>query len=52
MLLAAPLAIRPCRRVLRGETGPDLVRGLAETGQLQLAFGVLFTVGLALGSAS
>jgi len=48
-VLSAPLAVRPCARVLRGETGPDLVRGLGETGRLQMAFGVLFTVGLALG---
>jgi 1,4-dihydroxy-2-naphthoate polyprenyltransferase len=49
VLLAAPLAVRPCRRVLGGDTGPGLIRGLAETGQLQLAFGILFTAGLALG---
>lgn len=41
--------IASCNFLLRGETGPDLVRGLGETGRLQMAFGVLFTVGLALG---
>ncbi|WP_133741820.1 1,4-dihydroxy-2-naphthoate polyprenyltransferase [Actinorugispora endophytica] len=49
VLLSAPLAVRPCARVLRGETGPALVLGLGETGRFQLAFGVLYTVGLALG---
>ncbi|GAA3754919.1 1,4-dihydroxy-2-naphthoate octaprenyltransferase [Spinactinospora alkalitolerans] len=49
VLLAVPLAVRPCSRVLRGEKGRDLVVALGETGRLQLAFGALYTVGLALG---
>ncbi|GAB3204834.1 1,4-dihydroxy-2-naphthoate polyprenyltransferase [Marinactinospora thermotolerans] len=48
VLLAAPLVIAPCRRVLSGQQGRDLVLGLGETGRAQLAFGVLYTVGLAL----
>ncbi|MFC7329562.1 1,4-dihydroxy-2-naphthoate polyprenyltransferase [Marinactinospora rubrisoli] len=48
-LLAIPLAIRPVRRVLGGQRGRDLVLGLGETGKMQLAFGLLFTIGLALG---
>ncbi|RCV52181.1 1,4-dihydroxy-2-naphthoate polyprenyltransferase [Marinitenerispora sediminis] len=48
-LLAVPLALRPLRRVAGGQQGRDLVLGLGETGKMQLAFGVLFTVGLALG---
>ncbi|WP_046471272.1 1,4-dihydroxy-2-naphthoate polyprenyltransferase [Allosalinactinospora lopnorensis] len=49
VLLAAPLAGRPVRRVAGGQTGRELVLGLGETGKLQLAFGLLFTAGLALG---
>jgi 1,4-dihydroxy-2-naphthoate octaprenyltransferase len=49
VLLAAPLAVRPLRRVLGGQTGRDLVLGLGETGRLQMAFGALFALGLALG---
>ncbi|GAA3758729.1 1,4-dihydroxy-2-naphthoate polyprenyltransferase [Salinactinospora qingdaonensis] len=48
-LLAAPLALRPCTRVARGQREGDLILGLAETGRFQLAFGALYTVGLALG---
>ncbi|WP_106398161.1 1,4-dihydroxy-2-naphthoate polyprenyltransferase [Actinocorallia populi] len=47
-LLAAPLSIRPSRRVLEGAHGPGLIEVLGETGRLQLAFGALLTVGLAL----
>ncbi|MBX9389581.1 1,4-dihydroxy-2-naphthoate polyprenyltransferase [Streptomonospora nanhaiensis] len=50
VLLAAPLAVPPVRRVVTGQVGRDLVLGLGETGKLQLAFGVLFTAGLALGA--
>lgn len=49
VLLAAPLALRPCARVARGEAGRDLVAALGETGRLQLAFGALYAAGLALG---
>ncbi|MFC3995418.1 1,4-dihydroxy-2-naphthoate polyprenyltransferase [Nocardiopsis sediminis] len=49
VLLAAPLAVRPVRRVLGGQAGRDLVLGLGETGKAQMAFGALFAVGLALG---
>ncbi|MFI6498575.1 1,4-dihydroxy-2-naphthoate polyprenyltransferase [Nonomuraea typhae] len=47
-LLAAPLAIAPIRTVLGGAVGPALIRVLQATGKLQLAFGLLFSVGLAL----
>jgi len=50
VLLSLPLAIRPLGRVRGGQTGRDLVLGLGETGKLQMAFGVLFTVGLSLGA--
>ncbi|MFC4560790.1 1,4-dihydroxy-2-naphthoate polyprenyltransferase [Nocardiopsis mangrovi] len=49
VLLAAPLAVRPVRRVLGGQSGRDLVLGLGETGKAQMAFGALFAIGLALG---
>ncbi|MFV2194617.1 1,4-dihydroxy-2-naphthoate polyprenyltransferase [Nocardiopsis sp. LOL_012] len=49
VLLSLPLAVAPLRRVLGGQTGRDLVLGLGETGKLQMAFGVLFSVGIALG---
>lgn len=49
VLLSAPAAARPYARVLRGQTGADLVLGLGETGRFQLLFGALYTVGLALG---
>jgi 1,4-dihydroxy-2-naphthoate polyprenyltransferase len=47
-LIAIPLAIRPVRSVLGGATGGALIPVLGETGKLQLAWGLLVTVGLAL----
>ncbi|MFI6903542.1 1,4-dihydroxy-2-naphthoate polyprenyltransferase [Nonomuraea sp. NPDC050394] len=47
-LLAAPLAIAPIRTVLGGAVGPDLIAVLQATGKLQMAFGLLFSIGLAL----
>jgi 1,4-dihydroxy-2-naphthoate octaprenyltransferase len=46
--IALPLARMPVRSVRAGATGPALIRALAQTGQLQLAFGVAFTIGLAI----
>lgn len=46
-LLAVPLAIPPARAVLRRATGRDLLAALGQTGRLQLAYGLLLTVGLA-----
>jgi 1,4-dihydroxy-2-naphthoate octaprenyltransferase len=48
-LLAAPLAAGPVGRVRRGVVGRDLVPVLRDTGRLQLAYGALLAVGLALG---
>jgi 1,4-dihydroxy-2-naphthoate octaprenyltransferase len=45
-LLAAVPAVPPVRRVLSGATGQALIPVLGATGQVQLAFGVLFTAGL------
>ncbi len=47
-LLSAPLAVRPVRAVAREERGSGLVPVLIATGQLQLGFGVLLAIGLAL----
>ncbi|HUF33333.1 MAG TPA: 1,4-dihydroxy-2-naphthoate polyprenyltransferase [Acidimicrobiales bacterium] len=47
-LLAVPLAVPPIRRLLGGATGPMLVPVLADTGRLQLVFGLLLAAGLAL----
>jgi 1,4-dihydroxy-2-naphthoate octaprenyltransferase len=47
-LLAVPLAVPPARRVLAKEVGRGLVEVLIATGRLQLAFGFLAAVGIAL----
>lgn len=47
-LLAAPLSVPPTQQVLGGATGPALIPVLGETGRLQLAYGLLLAVGLAL----
>jgi 1,4-dihydroxy-2-naphthoate polyprenyltransferase len=47
---AIPLAIGPISRVHKGAAGRELIGVLAETGRLQLGFGALFTLGLALGA--
>ena len=46
-LLACPLAFFPIQSVLAGTRGPALIRTLGQTGRIQLAFGILLTVGLA-----
>ena len=45
--LALPLARPPVRSVRAGAVGPALIRALGQTGRLQLAFGIAFTIGLA-----
>lgn len=45
-LLAVPLAVVPARRVMAGATGAQLIAVLQATGQLQLFYGVLLTMGL------
>jgi 1,4-dihydroxy-2-naphthoate octaprenyltransferase len=47
-LAAAVLAVVPVRIVLGGARGRELIAALAATGRLQLGFGLLFTLGLAL----
>jgi len=47
-LLLVPLAVRQARTVLGGATGRDLIRVLRDTGLLELGYGVLLGLGLAL----
>jgi 1,4-dihydroxy-2-naphthoate octaprenyltransferase len=48
-LLAIPLAVLPAREVLGGAEGRPLIRVLAQTGMLLLAWSILTGIGLALG---
>ena len=45
-LLAVPLAVAPARIVLSGAKGVALIRVLAATGRLQLAYGLFTAIGL------
>ncbi|MBT2209372.1 1,4-dihydroxy-2-naphthoate polyprenyltransferase [Actinomadura sp. NEAU-AAG7] len=47
-LLAAPLSVPPTQKVLNGAVGPALIPVLGETGRLQIAYGVLLAIGLAI----
>jgi 1,4-dihydroxy-2-naphthoate octaprenyltransferase len=46
---SAIVAIRPIRIVAGGATGHSLIQALSDTGKTQLAFGLLFSIGLAVG---
>ena len=46
-LAAVPLAAPPVRQVLHATAGRGLIAVLGQTGRLQMAFGLLLTVGLA-----
>jgi 1,4-dihydroxy-2-naphthoate polyprenyltransferase len=46
--VALPLARLPVRSVRAGASGPALISALGQTGRLQLAFGIAFTIGLAI----
>ena len=48
-LLAVVAAVPPVRAVRAGARGPALIAVLGATGRLQLAYGALATLGLALG---
>jgi 1,4-dihydroxy-2-naphthoate octaprenyltransferase len=48
--LALPLATRPIRRIAAGVSGRGLVAVLMDTSRLQLVYGVLLAVGLALSA--
>jgi 1,4-dihydroxy-2-naphthoate octaprenyltransferase len=47
-LAAVPLAFAPLRQVRSGVVGRGLISALGQTGRLQLAFGALLTLGLAI----
>jgi 1,4-dihydroxy-2-naphthoate octaprenyltransferase len=47
-LAALPLARSPVQQVRAGAAGPALIGALGQTGRLQLAFGALLTLGLAI----
>ena len=49
-LAALPAAVPPITKVRGGAAGPGLIAVLGETGRLQLAFGLLTTIGLAVGA--
>ena len=49
-LAAVLLARKPVTAVLSGARGPDLIAVLGDTGRVQLAFGLLLTIGLALSA--
>jgi 1,4-dihydroxy-2-naphthoate octaprenyltransferase len=46
-VLVLPLARPPVLAVRAGASGPALIKALGQTGRLQLAFGIAFTIGLA-----
>lgn len=46
-VLVLPLARPPVLAVRAGASGPALIKALGQTGRLQLAFGIVFTIGLA-----
>ncbi|MGB2969980.1 MAG: 1,4-dihydroxy-2-naphthoate polyprenyltransferase [Candidatus Nanopelagicales bacterium] len=45
-VIALPFALAPWKTVRSGALGPDLIPVLAATGRLQLAYGLLLTVGI------
>ncbi|MFC4906444.1 1,4-dihydroxy-2-naphthoate polyprenyltransferase [Actinomadura gamaensis] len=47
-LAAAPFSVKPTQKVSQGATGRDLIPVLGETARLQIVYGVLLAVGLAL----
>jgi 1,4-dihydroxy-2-naphthoate octaprenyltransferase len=47
-LAALPLAFAPVRQVREGATGRRLIIALGQTGRLELAYGALLTLGLAI----
>jgi 1,4-dihydroxy-2-naphthoate octaprenyltransferase len=47
-LVAVPLALPPIRLVASGASGRVLITALGQTGRVQLAFGALLAIGLAI----
>jgi 1,4-dihydroxy-2-naphthoate octaprenyltransferase len=48
LTLIVALVRPPVRAVRAGASGPALIKALGQTGRLQLAFGIAFTIGLAI----
>jgi 1,4-dihydroxy-2-naphthoate octaprenyltransferase len=48
--IALPVARRPVQRVLEGANGPALIPVLVRTGQVQLLFGALLAIGMAISA--
>jgi 1,4-dihydroxy-2-naphthoate octaprenyltransferase len=48
VLVALPFAVAPSQLVTKGASGPQLITALGQTGRLQLIFGALLTIGLAI----
>jgi 1,4-dihydroxy-2-naphthoate octaprenyltransferase len=48
MVAVIPLTFAPSKAVRDGASGPALIATLGQTGRLQMAFGLAFTIGLAL----
>jgi len=46
---SVPLAVTPIRSVIKGASGQELIPVLGSTGKLQMAYGALLCIGLALG---
>ena len=46
--ITLPLAWIPLRSVRAGASGPALIKALGQTGRLQLVFGIVFAIGLAI----
>lgn len=45
-VLVIPVAVGPARRVIGGAAGPQLIRVLQDTGQVQLLYGILLAMGI------
>lgn len=49
-LVALPVSVAPILTVMRGAKGKDLIPVLGGTGKLQLAFGLLLTIGIVISA--
>ncbi|ACY98855.1 MULTISPECIES: 1,4-dihydroxy-2-naphthoate polyprenyltransferase [Thermomonospora] len=47
-MLSTPLSLPPLQKVMQGAKGAELIPVLGETGRLQVAYGTLLAIGLAL----
>ena len=49
-IVALPVSLAPILTVMRGARGKDLIPVLGGTGKLQLAFGLLLTIGIVISA--